>query len=63
MKGLDAYPKEALTGRLGADFIGVVRTTLASRYLLLHRYDEAKAAYERALALADALTGMPPEYR
>jgi tetratricopeptide (TPR) repeat protein len=61
LKGLDAYPKEALTGRLGAQFIGVV-DNVATRYLLLHRFDDAKAAYERALALNDALTGMPAEF-
>ncbi len=41
LKGLDAYPREVLTGRLGAEFVVLVDAT-AKRYLQLHRYEEAE---------------------
>ena len=50
LKGLDDYPKEALTGAFGADSVIVIGREIGTRYLELHRYKEANAAYEQARA-------------
>ena len=60
LKGLDAYPTEALTGMLGAEFIGVAEG-IADRSLSLRRYEEAKAAYERCLELIETARDFPVE--
>ena len=61
-EGLERYPEQLLAGPLGLGMVGVIDDT-AARFLLLKRYPQAKAAYERALAILRSNTSIPPEER
>ncbi|MCP4702710.1 MAG: tetratricopeptide repeat protein [Gammaproteobacteria bacterium] len=47
---LEQYPQEALSGQLGAEFVGVI-DDIAKRFLLSKQYAEAEQAYQKALKI------------
>ena len=59
---LEQYPAELLAGPLGLEMVGALDGA-AKRFLLLKRYPQAKAAYERALSIHLANTSISPEQR
>jgi tetratricopeptide (TPR) repeat protein len=61
-EALEQYPKQLLAGPLGLEMVGVIDYA-ASRFLLLKRYPQAKAAYKRALAIHNSNASIPPEER
>jgi tetratricopeptide (TPR) repeat protein len=56
---LERVPPEAVTGMRGAELVGVI-DNIAKRQLQLHQLDRAKASYEQALAILNALDGLDP---
>jgi tetratricopeptide (TPR) repeat protein len=61
-ESLEKYPEQLLAGPLGLEMIGVIDDA-ANRFLLLKRYPQAKAAYQRALTILSANTGITSEQR
>ena len=62
LAGLDHYPDEALSGELGAEYVGVI-DDIARRQLSLKRYAEAEASYGGVLALIATLEGLEDRMR
>jgi len=50
LTGLGKYPAEKLTGRLGAEFAGII-DGMAKRQLALKQYAAAEASYQKALSI------------
>jgi tetratricopeptide (TPR) repeat protein len=57
---LERYPERLLAGPLGLEMVGVIDDA-AKRFLTLKRYPQAKAAYERALAILRSNASIQPE--
>jgi len=59
---LEKYPDEALQGKLGTEFVGVV-DDIASRQLFVKQYIEAEQSYQKALKLLENLADIDEKQR
>jgi len=59
---LERYPPEALSGQLGAEFVGVL-DDMAKRQLLLKQHAAAEAAYQKAIGLLSQQEALDTEIK
>jgi tetratricopeptide (TPR) repeat protein len=62
MKGLEAYPSEKLTGRLGAEFVAEL-DDIAKRQYFLRRYEDAEVSCQKSLLLISQIENIDETLR